>query len=84
MVKGLNTFRKYFEKYEEQYVLIGGAACDLTQFKITPTKQFYHFRERIIFRFIKSIELWFFAIGSLISIFTILNKIPELFSKLWR
>lgn len=29
MVKGLDTFRKYFEEYEEQYVLIGGAACDI-------------------------------------------------------
>jgi hypothetical protein len=29
MVKGLDTFRKYFEKYENQYVLIGGAACDI-------------------------------------------------------
>ena len=29
MVKGLDTFRKYFEKYEDQYVLIGGAACDI-------------------------------------------------------
>jgi len=29
MVKGLNTFRKYFEDYEDQYVLIGGAACDI-------------------------------------------------------
>lgn len=29
MVKGLDTFRKYFEEYEEQYVLIGGAACDV-------------------------------------------------------
>ena len=29
MVKGLDTFRKYFEDYEEQYVLIGGAACDI-------------------------------------------------------
>lgn len=29
MVKGLDIFRKYFEKYEEQYVLIGGAACDI-------------------------------------------------------
>jgi len=28
MVKGLDTFRKYFEQYEDQYVLIGGAACD--------------------------------------------------------
>ncbi len=29
MVKGLDTFCKYFEGYEEQYVLIGGAACDI-------------------------------------------------------
>lgn len=29
MVKGLDTFRKYFEDYESQYVLIGGAACDI-------------------------------------------------------
>ncbi|MBO4725066.1 MAG: hypothetical protein J5622_01015, partial [Firmicutes bacterium] len=29
MVKGLDTFRKYIESYEEQYVLIGGAACDI-------------------------------------------------------
>ena len=25
MVKGLDTFQKYFKDYEEQYVLIGGA-----------------------------------------------------------
>lgn len=29
MVKGLDTFRKYFADYESQYVLIGGAACDI-------------------------------------------------------
>ena len=29
MVKGLDTFYKYFSGYEEQYVLIGGAACDI-------------------------------------------------------
>ena len=29
MVKGLDTFRKYFADYEEQYVLIGGVACDI-------------------------------------------------------
>ena len=29
MVKGLDTFRTYFADYEEQYVLIGGAACDI-------------------------------------------------------
>lgn len=29
MVKGLDVFRKYFTDYEDQYVLIGGAACDI-------------------------------------------------------
>ena len=29
MVKGLDTFREFFEEYEDQYVLIGGAACDI-------------------------------------------------------
>ena len=29
MVKGLDTFRKHFAEYENQYVLIGGAACDI-------------------------------------------------------
>lgn len=29
MVKGLDTFRKYFAEYENQYVLIGGTACDI-------------------------------------------------------
>ena len=29
MVKGLDTFQKYFADYEEQYVLIGGAACHI-------------------------------------------------------
>lgn len=29
MVKGLDTFREYFKGYENQYVLIGGAACDI-------------------------------------------------------
>ena len=29
MVKGLDTFQKYFADYKEQYVLIGGAACDI-------------------------------------------------------
>ena len=29
MVKGLDTFRRYFKGYENQYVLIGGAACDI-------------------------------------------------------
>ena len=29
MDKGLDTFRKYFADYGEQYVLIGGAACDI-------------------------------------------------------
>lgn len=29
MVKGLDIFREYFKGFEEQYVLIGGAACDI-------------------------------------------------------
>lgn len=29
MVKGLDTFRNFFKGFEEQYVLIGGAACDI-------------------------------------------------------
>lgn len=29
MVRGLDTFRKYFVGFEDQYVLIGGAACDI-------------------------------------------------------
>lgn len=29
MVRGLDTFREYFRGFENQYVLIGGAACDI-------------------------------------------------------
>ena len=29
MVKGLDKFREYFADFSEQYVLIGGAACDI-------------------------------------------------------
>ena len=29
MVRGLDRFREYFEGFEDQYVLIGGAACDI-------------------------------------------------------
>lgn len=29
MIKGLEIFKKYFENYKDQYVLIGGAACDI-------------------------------------------------------
>ena len=29
MVGGLDKFKEYFSKYADQYVLIGGAACDL-------------------------------------------------------
>ncbi|MEW4411227.1 hypothetical protein [Clostridium sp. AN503] len=29
MVKGLELFRDFFQDYKEQYVLIGGAACDI-------------------------------------------------------
>ena len=30
MVRGLEIFKKYFERYSEQYVLIGGVACDIS------------------------------------------------------
>lgn len=29
MIEGIEFFRNYFEKYKDQYVLIGGAACDI-------------------------------------------------------
>lgn len=29
MVRGLNTFKNYFEKYSGNYVIIGGTACDV-------------------------------------------------------
>ena len=29
MVRGINSFREWFRGYEEQYAIIGGAACDL-------------------------------------------------------
>ena len=29
MVKGLDIFRDFFAEYKDQYVLIGGAACDI-------------------------------------------------------
>ena len=29
MVKGLDRFREFFKDFEDQYVLIGGAACDI-------------------------------------------------------
>lgn len=30
MVKGMDVFRDYFSEYMDQYVLIGGAACDIS------------------------------------------------------
>lgn len=30
MVKGIDVFRNYFTDYVDQYVLIGGAACDIS------------------------------------------------------
>jgi len=29
MIKGLDVFRDFFQEFQEQYVLIGGAACDM-------------------------------------------------------
>lgn len=30
MVQGIDKFREYFREYQEQYVLIGGTACDIS------------------------------------------------------
>ena len=30
MVKGIDRFRDYFRGFTDQYVLIGGAACDIS------------------------------------------------------
>lgn len=30
MVRGIDKFREYFQNYQNQYVLIGGAACDIS------------------------------------------------------
>lgn len=30
MLKGLDTFKEYFGEYADQYVLVGGAACDIS------------------------------------------------------
>ena len=30
MVKGLDIFYDYFAEFTDQYVLIGGAACDIS------------------------------------------------------
>lgn len=30
MVKGMDVFREFFSDYSDQYVLIGGAACDIS------------------------------------------------------
>ena len=29
MVRGIDSFRDWFRRYEEQYAIIGGTACDL-------------------------------------------------------
>ena len=29
MIRGLDLFRDYFRDFKEQYVIIGGAACDI-------------------------------------------------------
>ena len=29
MVRGLDIFKKYFEEYPNNYVIIGGTACDI-------------------------------------------------------
>jgi len=32
MIKGLDVFKEFFGGFQDQYVLIGGAACDLLLF----------------------------------------------------
>ena len=39
MVKGMEIFREYFQDYTDQYVLIGGAACDICNLR-TPSDGF--------------------------------------------
>ena len=29
MIKGIEIFKDFFKEYKDQYVLIGGAACDI-------------------------------------------------------
>lgn len=29
MVKGITVFKKYFEEYPDNYIIIGGTACDI-------------------------------------------------------
>jgi hypothetical protein len=29
MVKGIDTFRQYFEAFQANYLIIGGTACDI-------------------------------------------------------
>ncbi len=38
MVRGLDIFKKYFEQYPGNYVIIGGTACDI----IIDEAGFYH------------------------------------------
>lgn len=38
MVRGIDKFKEYFEKFTESYIVIGGTACDIheTQFAQIP------------------------------------------------
>ena len=47
MVKGLDIFYDYFSEYTDQYVLIGGAACDLS----------FHNNNNIDFRATKDLDM---------------------------
>jgi len=44
MIKGLDVFKEYFSDYNDQYVLIGGAACDIVFNEVNaefrPTRDF--------------------------------------------
>ena len=63
MVKGLDTFQKYFADYEEQYVLIGGAACDIlfesNEVNFRATREYSHKAEMPAFfsNFISSLKI---------------------------
>jgi hypothetical protein len=64
MIGGIDTFRNYFRDYKEQYVLIGGAACDIifdeidTAFRITKDLDIVLIVETLTPEF--GIQLWKF------------------------
>ncbi len=49
MVRGLDIFKEYFEEYSDNYVIIGGTACDIIliveALNADYVKQFWQFIE---------------------------------------